>query len=174
MPSAEIKDLLRLPLPAFAAQSVAASGWLTALRAYLATTGTLNLVWETVQLPLYAIWAEGTAGSKVFAVVHCTAGDLLIALSVLTGALMVAGVPAWPGQRFRRVAALTMLGGLAYTLFSEWLNVEVRRSWAYSDLMPVLPPLGTGLSPLLQWVVIPVAALWMASRAGSARRRVQR
>ena len=66
-----------------------------------------------------------------------------------------------------------MLGGLAYTVFSEWLNVEVRRSWAYSDLMPVLPPLGTGLSPVLQWVVIPSAALWMARRAGSARQRVR-
>ena len=56
---------------------------------------------------------------------------------------------------------------------AEWLDVEVRRSWAYSDLMPVLPPLGTGLSPVLQWVVIPSAALWMARRASSARQRVR-
>ena len=122
--------------------------------------------WEIAQLPLYTIWSEGTAGSRAFAVLHCTAGDLLIALSLLAGALIVAGDPVWPGRRFGRVAALTLLGGLIYTVFSEWLNVEVRRSWAYSDLMPVLPPFGTGLSPMLQWIVVPTVALWMARRAG--------
>lgn len=29
--------------------------------------------------------------------------------------------------------------GLGYTLFSEWLDIEVRGAWAYRDLMPVLP-----------------------------------
>lgn len=171
MLDAEMKDVFRLPLPSPDVQEVTTGGWLVALRAYLLTTGALNLVWETVQLPLYTIWTEGTAGSRTFAVLHCTGGDLLIALSVLAGALIVAGGPAWPGRRFHRVAALTVLGGLAYTVFSEWLNVEVRRSWAYSGLMPVLPPFGTGLSPLLQWLVVPAAALWMARRAGTVRQR---
>ena len=38
----------------------------------------------------------------------------------------------------------------------------VRRNWSYSDLMPVIPSLGIGLSPVLQWVVIPALALWLA------------
>lgn len=166
-----MKDVFRLPLPTSANAEQSGAGWLAAQRGYLATTGALNLIWETVQLPLYTIWAEGTVGSKAFAVLHCTGGDLLIALSALTVALIVAGVPAWPGRRFERVAMLTILGGLAYTVFSEWLNLEVRQSWAYSDLMPVLPPFGTGLSPLLQWLVVPAAALWVTHRAGSARQR---
>ena len=64
---------------------------------------------------------------------------------------------------------MTVAAGLAYTVFSERLNIEVRRSWAYSDLMPVLPPVGTGLAPLLQWLVVPAAALWWASWAGRSR-----
>lgn len=144
------------------------AGWLAALRAYLAVTLVLNLVWETVQLPLYTIWNEGTAGSRASAVLHCTAGDVLIALAVLAGALVVVGNSAWPTQRAGRVAAMTMLAGLIYTVFSEWLNVEVRRSWAYSGLMPVLPPLGTGLSPVLQWLMVPAAALWWAFRNGQS------
>ena len=144
-------------------------GWLAALRAYLAATLALNLVWEAVQLPLYTLWNEGTASSRAFAVLHCTAGDVLIALAVLAGALVVVGNAAWPMQRAGRVVAATMAAGLAYTVFSEWLNIEVRRSWAYSDLMPVLPPLGTGLSPLLQWLVVPTAALGWAFWAGRSR-----
>ncbi len=65
------------------------AGWLAALRSYLASTFALNLVWETAQLPLYTIWNEGTAGSRAFAVLHCTVGDVLIALAVLAGALFV-------------------------------------------------------------------------------------
>ena len=54
--------------------------------------------------------------------------------------------------------------GLAYTVFSEWLNVAVRKSWTYSGLMPVIPPLDTGLSPVLQWIVLPILASWLTQR----------
>ena len=51
-----------------------------------------------------------------------------------------------------------VLFGLCYTIYSEWLNTVVRESWEYSTLMPVLPPLGTGLTPVLQWIIIPVVS----------------
>ena len=49
--------------------------------------------------------------------------------------------------------------GAGYTIFSEWLNVQIRRSWSYTAAMPVLPFLGTGLTPLFQWLVVPGLAL---------------
>jgi hypothetical protein len=55
---------------------------------------------------------------------------------------------------------------LIYTGYSEYLNTEVRRSWTYSDLMPRLPGLGIGLSPILQWLLVPAVALIWARRAG--------
>jgi hypothetical protein len=84
----------------------------------------------------------------------------------LTVALVVTGDGEWPQQRFQRVAILAILLGLAYTVFSEWLNVVVRASWAYSDLMPVVTAFGlrVGLSPLLQWLVIPTAAFMITKR----------
>jgi len=36
------------------------------------------------------------------------------------------------------------------------------RNWAYSEFMPTLPVTGTGLSPLAQWIVIPLIAFWWA------------
>jgi hypothetical protein len=55
----------------------------------------------------------------------------------------------------------SLIVGIAYTIFSEWLNVVVRASWDYSELMPVVSALGLhiGVSPLLQWIVVPTAAL---------------
>lgn len=137
--------------------------WLRALRRYFVVVAAGNLVWEFLQLPLYTLWSTDTLGQIIFAALHCTGGDLLIAASTLLGSLLLFGA-GWPaaGPAFRRVAVSTILLGVGYTVFSEWLNVSVRGNWAYSELMPVLPPLGTGLSPLLQWAVVPVLGFWRA------------
>lgn len=146
--------------------------WLSALRAYLLTVAAGDLAWEAAHLPLYTLWRTGTAGGKLFAVVHCTFSDLLIALASLALGLVLAGHRDWPVRRFGAVAALTVAFGLGYTAFSEWLNIVVRESWAYSELMPVVPVFGfeVGVSPLLQWVVVPAVALHLAHRAGAARK----
>jgi hypothetical protein len=74
--------------------------------------------------------------------------------------------------RFWRVALLAIVLGAAYTVYSEWLNVSVRAAWAYSDRMPLISLFGlkTGLSPLLQWVIVPAATFKIAAR--HLRRRV--
>jgi hypothetical protein len=144
--------------------------WIRALSVYLTAVAVLNLIWETAQLPLYTIWQTRTFRTQAFAIVHCTIGDVIIALCALTGALVATGDGEWPQKRFRRVALLAILVGLAYTVFSEWLNVVVRASWAYSDLMPVVTGFGlrVGLSPLLQWLVIPTAAFMITRRLTNA------
>jgi hypothetical protein len=133
--------------------------WLPALRVYLAVSLGLHLVWEVIQLPLYTIWTTGTFREKVFTATHCALGDVVIAGVALLGGLVVAGSSAWPWQRWQAVFVATLAGGVAYTIYSEWLNTTVRQSWAYSPLMPVLPITGTGLAPLLQWIVVPSTAL---------------
>ncbi len=136
----------------------AAPHWLGALRVYLGTTAAAHLIWEVVQLPLYTIWRTGTPRGIAFAVFHCTAGDLIIATLSLVAALVCFGGSAWPRGRFIPVVAATLVIGIGYTFYSEWLNTTVRKTWAYSELMPTLPILGTGLSPLLQWLIVPMIA----------------
>lgn len=142
--------------------------WVGALRRYVVVGAVAHLVWEIVQLPLYTLWRTGSLSEQVFAVLHCTGGDVLIAGAALLIALVFVGRSGWPADGFAKVAAVTVLIGLGYTMYSEWLNTSVRRSWAYSELMPVLPFFGTGLSPLLQWVVVPAVAL-SAARRGRVR-----
>jgi hypothetical protein len=103
----------------------------------------------------------------VFAVVHCTGGDLIIASISLVAAVLLTWSAGWPSQRFWLVAMLTIAFGAAYTAFSEWLNVYVRKSWTYSDWMPTVA-VGTvrvGLSPLAQWLVIPTLAFFAVGAA---------
>jgi hypothetical protein len=127
--------------------------WLTVLRLYLAGVLVGNLLWEIAQLPLYTIWHDATLGKLAFAVLHCTAGDVLIASASLLGV-----------ERYWGVATLAILGGVAYTLFSEWLNTEVRGAWVYTALMPRIPVFGTGVTPLAQWLLVPTAAFWWTRR----------
>ena len=139
------------------------SDWPRALRWYLGGSLVAHLVWEMLQLPLYTLWNKGTLREQVFAVLHCTMGDAMIAGLSLLLALATVGRPAWPTSGSRPVWLLTLLLGVGYTIYSEWLNVSVRGSWAYSDLMPRLPVLGTGLAPLFQWIIVPTLAMRLAT-----------
>jgi hypothetical protein len=143
--------------------------WLTILRRYALAIVLGNLVWEFAQLPLYTIWREGSASEIHFAALHCTAGDVLIAGAALFASLVTLGDARWPRERYRVVATAAVLGGVGYTVYSEWLNTGVRGSWAYTEWMPQLPVVGTGLSPLAQWLVIPPTAFWWARRPVMAR-----
>lgn len=136
------------------------SDWLSAFRRYLAVSAGSHFVWEILQLPLYTIWEEAPAFQIAWALLHCTAGDVVIAAAALGSALVTFGRAAWPAERFGAVAAAALALGVAYTIYSEWLNTVVRQSWAYAEAMPVVPPFGTGLAPLLQWFAIPAMAFW--------------
>jgi hypothetical protein len=138
--------------------------WLQVLRRYLLFIAVGNLAWEFAHMPLYTIWETGTTEQIILYGLHCTAGDILIALSVLVLALFVLGTPAWPGEGYVRVGIFAVILGLGYTIFSEWLNIEVREAWAYRDVMPVIPMIDAGLTPMLQWIVLPVLGLWWARR----------
>ena len=116
-----------------------------------------NLLWEVLQLPLFTLWRTTDAAHLAFAALHCWVGDLLIGSASLGLGILVAG-RCWPSGGYARVATVTVVLGVAYTVFSEWLNVAVRGSWAYAPAMPRVPPFGTGLSPLLQWIAVPLAA----------------
>ncbi|KAF0171217.1 MAG: hypothetical protein FD162_3145 [Rhodobacteraceae bacterium] len=128
---------------------------------FLIAIAALNLVWEAGQMPLYTLWQTGTPWEITYAILHCTIGDILIAAVSLATALKVFGATVWPDKRYGLVAGAAMVIAVGYTLFSEWWNVEIRQAWAYRDIMPRLPGIGTGLSPVMQWLFVPALAFWL-------------
>lgn len=140
--------------------------WSFILGSYLPRLALASLAWEILQLPLYTIWEEGSPGWIAFAVAHCTAGDILIGGAALLLALILsrAGEPAaWPAGR---IGTFMLLLAVFYTVLSERINVALG-NWAYSERMPILPGVEVGIAPLLQWLVVPLAAfLWARARAG--------
>jgi hypothetical protein len=148
----------------------ATGNWLDALRAYIITSICAHLAWEILQLPLFTIWSTEGPRQIALAIVHCTGGDTVIAITALSFALILVGHQNWPEQSYRQVLFVTLVLGVGYTIFSEWLNVTVRGNWAYAPDMPIVPILGTGLSPLLQWILVPLVALTSARRFAKIRR----
>lgn len=143
--------------------------WCFLLRHYLPIFAVFNLLWEIAQLPLYTLWTEAQSAYIVYAVLHCTAGDVLIGFGALLTALIATRAGSLREWRWVRVSVVAVLLGLAYTAFSEWTNTVVRVGWVYSEWMPILPVLQIGLSPVLQWLVVPTAVLTLSRRRASSR-----
>jgi hypothetical protein len=131
---------------------------------YVPLLGAFNLLWEIAHLPLYTLWNEGSPAFIAYAVIHCTLGDVAIGTLALLIALIAMRARAVETWRWRQVALFLVIPAVGYTALSEWINTIARGSWAYSALMPVVHLAGfeIGLAPLLQWLVIPPVALWLA------------
>jgi hypothetical protein len=72
------------------------------------------------------------------------------------------------GPRVAPVLVFVTLG-FGYTVWSEWFNTRILAAWAYSPTMPQV--FGLGVTPLLQWVVVPVVLVRLFRASGRRRAR---
>ncbi|MDP2240774.1 MAG: hypothetical protein Q8K18_11520 [Burkholderiales bacterium] len=148
------------PLPASVAHKP-----LFLLTMWILVSSAANLAWEFAQLPLYTLYADPDAGKIVRYVLHCTAGDVLIALGAYALTALALGNWSWPLRNPLRGIVLATTLGLTYTAASEWYNVYLAPAWAYSERMPLV--FGIGLAPLLQWLLIPPLVLFIVRRTSA-------
>ena len=120
-----------------------------------------HFAWEMAQMPLYRMDAP-TGWRMVGGCTQATVGDVIMTLLAYAVAARVTRRRLWLAAP-RPVGLAAFLGaGLAMTLGLEWWNVSVKHSWAYSADMPSVA--GIGLSPIVQWIVLPPLILWLARR----------
>ncbi len=123
----------------------------------------LHFVWELLQTPFYAQMGGARHWAAVLRCTRATGGDVLITWGAYAVAAVWVHSRLWLASLWRRDGLVVfLLSGLAITVALEWLNVYVWRSWAYSGEMPVV--LGIGLTPILQWLLVPPLTLWLARR----------
>ena len=60
--------------------------------------------------------------------------------------------------------AVWLAVGLVATMAIEFYSTEVAGRWTYGESMPRLPLIGTGLAPVVQWIVVPLLVLWYMQR----------
>jgi len=124
----------------------------------------LHFAWEMLQAPAFEGMAEMPHWQAAKLCLSATKGDVVIALAAFWSASLVGRSRRWLARLQPLPLLVYMAVGLAATVALELYHKSITHRWSYSDLMPLVPPFGTGLLPLLQWLVIPPAALWLAKR----------
>ncbi|MEK7816261.1 MAG: hypothetical protein AAB294_05505 [Pseudomonadota bacterium] len=136
------------------------------LLAWLALALPLHLAWEIAQLPLYTLWDDPDRWRIASYVLHCVLGDVLIAgTTYLLSAILFRDL-AWPTRKPWSAGTFLLATGLVFTVFSEWYNVYRLGAWAYKPAMPLVA--GIGLTPLLQWLIVPVLMIVLLRRLDRA------
>ena len=124
----------------------------------------LNFVWEFWQIGWFADIASASHLDGVKICTAATFGDVGIALVAFWVTSISEKSRSWVRKPTKRNVMGFAFVGIVVTVLFEWLATGVLDRWAYAESMPTLPVLGTGLLPLMQWIVIPPLVLWFVRR----------
>lgn len=129
----------------------------------------LNWPWEFLQVPFYSGMPSAEHWAGVKACTQATLGDAVIMLVAYWCVAAVAGSHWLLRPNVRRLAYF-MVVGLAVTILIEKLAVSGAwfTTWSYSERMLIVPLLGIGLSPFLQWILLPPLVIWFSKRQMAA------
>lgn len=124
----------------------------------------LNFVWETWQLPLYEGAASIPYWNNLKGCTVATLGDVVIALSAFWITAGVIRSRWWiVHPTLRQIAGFVLVGVLVTIVLETWATGSLHRR-SYAEAMPTLPLLGTGLMPVLQWIVLPSVTIDFVGR----------
>jgi len=123
-------------------------------RAYLtlaAVAFLLHIAWEKLHIVLYTGYETLEGVLPVF--VLATLGDCLYTLAAVAFIGILRGSLVWFMNASRQDYFLLAVMGFCIALMVEYKAAYLDR-WDYTELMPIVPLLNVGLSPVLQMTVL--------------------
>jgi hypothetical protein len=119
----------------------------------------LNLAWELLQIPLYK--------NPVYDIKHiafcalASIADVLMVLLLYLSLALIFKDPFWIRHlKLKRVLLLVLIGG-AGAVLSEMRHLSLG-SWGYDDSMPLIPVVNVGISPVLQFMILPLLIYFLS------------
>ena len=122
---------------------------------------TLHFAWEMGQAFLFTPMDRLPFWQATAWCARAAGWDVVISAAAYFVAALAARSIFWPRRRTPWPVAIYFLVGLGITIAIERWAVSAGR-WEYRDAMPTLA--GIGLTPLLQWIVIPAMILVILRR----------
>lgn len=123
----------------------------------LALTLVAHFAWEMAQAPMFTNFVGVGFWGHAWPCFRAALGDVVIALLSYAAAALVERRANWLFQeRWGRPLATCLGVGLVITVCFEYFALETDR-WDYLPSMPTIG--GIALTPLLQWIVIPLLIL---------------
>lgn len=125
----------------------------------------LDYPWEFLQTPLFEL-PDAPHWKVIKTCSLATLGDAAIMLAAYWMVALVQNGRSWIVNPSVAGVMLFSSIGVAVTIVIERLATSGLwyTSWSYSQYMPVVPGIGVGLSPLLQWIVLPPLVVWFVKR----------
>lgn len=120
-----------------------------------------NFVWEIWQAPLFQGMNELTHIETTRQCTLATLGDVGILLAAFWTIALIARSRRWMVHPKAMQIAGFIAIGIIVTVVFEALAIHVLNRWQYAAAMPTLPILGTGITPVLQWLIIPPIIVFM-------------
>lgn len=120
----------------------------------------LNFAWEMLQMPLY----EGMTLNMQTAMFCGVASiaDVIMVMLLYYAFAVIYKDPFW-AQHFTltRILLLVVVGAIG-AILAEMLHLS-NGSWKYSQSMPTIPIGNVGLSPFLQFIILPMLSYRISS-----------
>ena len=124
----------------------------------------LSFFWEIQQMPFYQIPSELSYFDITSNCTLATVGDVGISLTSFWVVAAISKSRQWFHQLSRWNVGIFTLVGVVITVIFEALATEPLGVWTYANSIPTLPFFGTGLVPLLMWMLIPPLTIWFVKR----------
>lgn len=126
----------------------------------------LNYPWEFLQVPMFDRMPDAPHWEAIKTCTRATLGDGAIMLAAYWCVAAVARSRRWIVDASTTNVLLFAAVGTSTTIIIERLalNGMWLDGWAYSPWMPIVPVVEVGLTPILQWIVLPPLVVWFARR----------
>ena len=119
----------------------------------------LNFAWEIIHGPLYKGFTYSTSH-----IAFCGLASVADAFMVLLIYFILAIVykdPLWIKHiNLQRTLILILIGGIG-AILAEMRHLSLG-NWSYASSMPILPFVNAGLSPVLQFMFLPVLIFYLS------------
>ena len=136
--------------------------WSIAFFAYL-----FNLIWEIAQGFLYEGYIYDFKHISFCAL--ASIADVFMVFLLYFGFSIVFGDFFWIQRAtWRKVILVMLVGGLG-AVFAESRHLAAG-NWAYANTMPLLPIGDVGLSPVLQFMILPILIYWISYKMAIERK----
>lgn len=119
----------------------------------------LNLAWELIQIPLYKNSSYDTNHIAFCAL--ASLADVLMVLLLYLGLALIFKNLFWIKHLKPHQFALVLITGGVGAVLSEMRHLSLG-SWAYDNSMPLIPVVNVGISPLLQFMILPILIYFLS------------
>ena len=119
----------------------------------------INFAWEIIQLPLYK-----DASFDIQHIAFCalaSVADAIMILLIYFCFALIYKKPLWVEELTAPRIFLLMLFGAIGAIAAEIRHLSAG-TWAYDNSMPILPVVDVGLSPVLQFMMLPALIYYLS------------